>query len=162
MPNTPTAHTEYPRPEYVGRDDELINHAEAARRAGVTTGALANWKRRHDDFPKVAKLLHSGPGHAQKFIPAEEFDAFLARQQEGRPRRATGRRRHPAEVASEELRHRVARVEALEARETALVALCAEAGRASDTAKLTRTRAALAAARAREAKAAERLTAAIF
>ncbi|MEE2040216.1 hypothetical protein Q8791_23655 [Nocardiopsis sp. CT-R113] len=162
MPNTPAAHIEYPRPEFVGRDDELLSFTEAARRAGITSGALANWRRRHDDFPEVAKLVHFGPKRAQKFIPVDEFAAFVARQREGRPRRYTGRRRDSAEVASEQLRYYTARLETLEAREAALLALHTETGRASDAAKLANTREALATARAREVEAVDRLTALIF
>ncbi|QVJ00361.1 hypothetical protein KGD82_16505 [Nocardiopsis eucommiae] len=157
MPHTPAARTEYPRPEFVGRDDELINFAEAARRAQITTGALSNWRRRHTDFPKVAKLDHSGPGRAQKFIPADEFDAYLARHQEGnRPRR------HPAEVASQNLRYYTKRVQELEDREAALSEDVNAVGRPYDVMKLEKTRAALTTARALESEAVDRLTNLIF
>ncbi|WP_160051247.1 hypothetical protein [Nocardiopsis sp. FR26] len=162
MPNTPAARAEYLRPEYVGRDGELISFTDAARRAGITSGALANWRRRHDDFPKVAKLVHFGPNRAQKFIPTAEFDAFTARQQQGRPRQYTGRRRSSAEVASEELRYYTARVEALETRESVLAAKLAETGNATDAAKLAKTREALEKARAREVEAVDRLASLIF
>jgi hypothetical protein len=163
MPQTPVTRTEYLRPEYVGRDDELIKFADAARLAGVTSGTLSNWKRRHSDFPKVAKLVHTGPRRSQKFIPADEFDKFLTRQRAGgRPRRYTGRRRHSVEVASADLRRYTARVEKLEDRESALVKTLAETGKATDEAKLARTREALGKARAREVEAANRLIGLIF
>ncbi len=41
------------RPEYKGRDDELIGLAEVAALAGVSRAAVSNWRRRHD-FPQPA------------------------------------------------------------------------------------------------------------
>ncbi|MFD6324214.1 helix-turn-helix transcriptional regulator [Streptomyces sp. NPDC058442] len=41
------------RPEYRGRDDQLISLAQVANLAGVTRAAVSNWRRRHD-FPAPA------------------------------------------------------------------------------------------------------------
>lgn len=38
------------RPEYQGKEDQLVNLAGVATLAGVTRAAVSNWRRRHD-FP---------------------------------------------------------------------------------------------------------------
>lgn len=39
------------RPEYQGKDDQLVSLAGVAALAGVTRAAVSNWRKRHD-FPK--------------------------------------------------------------------------------------------------------------
>lgn len=39
------------RPEYRGKDDQLVSLAGVAALAGVTRAAVSNWRHRHD-FPK--------------------------------------------------------------------------------------------------------------
>ncbi|MFM9643584.1 helix-turn-helix transcriptional regulator [Streptomyces turgidiscabies] len=39
------------RPEYQGKDDQLVSLAGVAVLAGVTRAAVSNWRKRHD-FPK--------------------------------------------------------------------------------------------------------------
>jgi predicted DNA-binding transcriptional regulator AlpA len=41
------------RPEYKGREDELVGLSEVAALAGVSRAAVSNWRRRHD-FPQPA------------------------------------------------------------------------------------------------------------
>nr|WP_119589723.1 AlpA family phage regulatory protein [Streptomyces scabiei] len=41
------------RPEYRGKDDQLVSLAGVAGLAGVTRSAVSNWRKRHD-FPKPA------------------------------------------------------------------------------------------------------------
>jgi predicted DNA-binding transcriptional regulator AlpA len=41
------------RPEYKGREDELVGLAQIAALAGVSRAAVSNWRRRHD-FPQPA------------------------------------------------------------------------------------------------------------
>ncbi|MET8982113.1 AlpA family phage regulatory protein [Streptomyces sp. NPDC004539] len=41
------------RPEYQGKDEQLISLVEVATLAGVTRSAVSNWRRRHD-FPQPA------------------------------------------------------------------------------------------------------------
>lgn len=67
------------RPEYIGREDELIHLAAAADLAGVTRSAVSNWAKRHDDFPKVALLTGIGK-RRNKYIPRAEFLTWASAQ----------------------------------------------------------------------------------
>ena len=42
-------------------DSQLLGISDIAKLAGVTRGAVANWRTRHDDFPDPAEKLPSGP-----------------------------------------------------------------------------------------------------
>ena len=110
------------RPEYIGREDELIHLAAAADLAGVTRSAVSNWAKRHDDFPKVALLTGIGK-RRNKYIPRDEFltwaNAQLGKKQGGArpgPWRPTTLRRAD-EVAYHE--RQISRLTDIEARQAA-------------------------------------------
>ncbi|MFF3734054.1 hypothetical protein ACFYXM_28050 [Streptomyces sp. NPDC002476] len=66
------------RPEYRGREDELIHLAGAARIAGVTRACVSNWNRRHASFQKlVAARTRDGGPAASVYLPEAEFRAWL-------------------------------------------------------------------------------------
>ncbi|MFI5749037.1 hypothetical protein ACIBBE_24595 [Streptomyces sp. NPDC051644] len=66
------------RPEYRGREDELIHLAGAARIAGVTRACVSNWNRRHASFRKlVAARTRDGGPAASVYLPEAEFRAWL-------------------------------------------------------------------------------------
>ncbi|MFI1830677.1 hypothetical protein ACH41E_30205 [Streptomyces sp. NPDC020412] len=67
------------RPEFQGREHELINFTAAAKLVGVSRSAVSNWVLRHDDFPEVA-LLTGTDQRPTKFLPRNEFLSFARRQ----------------------------------------------------------------------------------
>ncbi|MCX5206682.1 hypothetical protein OG897_35425 [Streptomyces sp. NBC_00237] len=108
------------RPEFVGREDELIHLSSAAKLVGVTRSAVSNWAARHKDFPKVALL--TGPRlKPVKFIPRTEFLVFAVMQL-GTPRQygpPAGQPRTPprprAEIRAAQIEHHQQQVERLTA-----------------------------------------------
>ncbi|MFE4869590.1 hypothetical protein [Streptomyces sp. NPDC056682] len=72
------------RPEFKGREDELITLSAAANLAGVSRSAVSNWAKRHKSFPPLA-LLTGPPSKQVKWVVREEFLNF-ARVQLGKPR----------------------------------------------------------------------------
>lgn len=67
------------RPEYQGKDDQLVSLAGVAALAGVTRAAVSNWRKRHD-FPKP--VMTAG---RTVWVVRTEAEAWLA----GRPARST-------------------------------------------------------------------------
>ncbi|MEU3050322.1 hypothetical protein ABZ705_28090 [Streptomyces sp. NPDC006984] len=67
------------RPEFQGREDELINLAAGAALVGVTRSAVSNWAARHRNFPKPALLTGLGARRV-KWVPREEFLDFARLQ----------------------------------------------------------------------------------
>lgn len=121
------------RPEYQGREAELIHLSAAAHLAGVTRAAVSNWATRHDSFPKIVMLV--GPSERRsKWVVREEFEEF-ARAQLDKPRGPNSKRRRPNRPPVAVLVQRIAHREAQLERLTALEAKHAHA--------LARTRAAL-------------------
>jgi hypothetical protein len=112
------------RPEYQGREDELIHLAAGAELVGVTRSAVSNWAARHANFPRIVMLtgLH---GPRIKYVVRDEFLAF-AQQQLNKPR---GRRQHAgrpsrprAVIRAGEAAHwekQIERLTSLEARQAA-------------------------------------------
>ncbi|MFB6955468.1 hypothetical protein ACFCYB_00170 [Streptomyces sp. NPDC056309] len=97
------------RPEYQGREEELIHLAAAADLVGVTRSALSNWANRHGNFPKIVRLM--GPRERRtKWVVRDELVAF-ARAQLNKPR-APGKRTAPARPRAEILAARIAHHEA--------------------------------------------------
>jgi hypothetical protein len=95
------------RPEYEGRQGELVTLAAGARLVGVSAAAVSNWQNRYaEDFP--ALVLLTGPPHKRtKWVVAVELVAF-ARDQRTRERDRTGPRspqRPGAEIAAEQTAH---------------------------------------------------------
>ncbi|MGW4240944.1 helix-turn-helix transcriptional regulator [Nocardia sp. NPDC004722] len=64
------------RPEFEGRESELMLMSQVASELGVATGTVSNWRRRHArDFPPVVAMV----GHLVYVVRAEmrEFVAGL-------------------------------------------------------------------------------------
>ncbi|MFB7461284.1 hypothetical protein [Streptomyces sp. NPDC056188] len=102
------------RPEYQGREDELIHLAAGADLVGVTRSAVSNWAARHQNFPRIVRLM--GPRERRtKWVDREEFLTF-ARQQLNKPRRP-GKRTMPArpraEILTTQIAHHEAQIERL-------------------------------------------------
>ncbi|MCY0918289.1 MULTISPECIES: hypothetical protein [unclassified Streptomyces] len=129
------------RPEFQGREEELIHLAAGADLAGVTRSAVSNWAIRHPDFPKL--VLETGPeSRRTKYVCEAEFMAFAQkRRTEVTRKRKPSPHRPGAVIDAERLEHcerQVARLRDLEMRQVA---------------KPTATRAALKVARSRLASA---------
>lgn len=94
------------RPEYQGRQGELVTLAAGARLVGVSAAAVSNWQNRYpEDFPALALL--TGPPHKRtKWVVAVELVAF-ARDQRTRERDRAPRSPHRprAEIAAEQTAH---------------------------------------------------------
>ncbi|GGP55801.1 hypothetical protein [Streptomyces abikoensis] len=109
------------RPEFKGREAELIHLSAAAELVGVSRSAVSNWATRHRNFPRIV-LLAGAPGRRTKHVVREEFLEF-ARQQLNAPRGRPAQRkpqRPAATVASESvdrLTRRIERLTALEAQQ---------------------------------------------
>ncbi|MEY9839420.1 hypothetical protein [Streptacidiphilus sp. EB103A] len=109
------------RPQFRGREGELVHLAQAARLVGVSRAAVSQWAKRHDAFPELA-LEAGSPARPTKFVVREEFLAF-ARVQLAPDSRRTGPRspnRPAAVVAAEQLATLQRRIERLAARRQAL------------------------------------------
>ncbi|MFF9901286.1 hypothetical protein [Streptomyces longispororuber] len=95
------------RPEYQGRQDELVTLADGARLVGVSRSAISNWHARHANFP--ALVLLTGSLHKRtKWIVTAELVSFARAQQQRRNGPRTGRRspqRPGAEIAAEQTAH---------------------------------------------------------
>ncbi|MFD3511991.1 hypothetical protein [Streptomyces sp. NPDC058657] len=107
------------RPEFIGRENELIHLSAAAKLIGVVRATVSNWAARHEDFPKIALLTGT---HAKpvKFVPRQEFLDFAAERM--KPRQygpAAGRERRPrAEIRAAQVEHHRRQVERLTALRT--------------------------------------------
>jgi transcriptional regulator with XRE-family HTH domain len=114
------------RPEYRGREDELISLAAGAALVGVSRSAVSNWAKRHANFPKIALLTGIGD-RRMKYVPRSEFLDF-ARVQLNKKRgsgRPTAPRRPAALIRAEEIAHaerQIARLTELEARQAETLA----------------------------------------
>ncbi|MGX1668659.1 hypothetical protein [Streptomyces sp. NPDC055400] len=94
------------RPEYEGREDELITLADGARLVGVTRSTVSNWAARHTGFPRL--VLLTGPlNKRSKYVVREELVDF-ARHQRNKPRKPLSEhkpRRPTAELRAGEVEH---------------------------------------------------------
>jgi transcriptional regulator with XRE-family HTH domain len=111
------------RPEYKGREDELVNLAAGAALVGVSRSAVSNWAKRHSNFPKIALLAGIGDRRV-KYVPRSEFLEF-ARAQLSK-KRTSGRRSAPRRptvlLRADEIAHserQIARLTELESRQAA-------------------------------------------
>ncbi|MFF4051903.1 hypothetical protein ACFYZ5_35200 [Streptomyces chartreusis] len=114
------------RPEYKGREDELIHLSAAATLVGVTRSSVSNWAKRHNDFPKIALMMGIGAGRA-KYVPRNEFLDFARTQlnKEAGIARRTGPHRPTAVIRSEEIAHherQITRLTELEKRQAKTLA----------------------------------------
>ncbi|MGW0545171.1 hypothetical protein ACWD0D_33465 [Streptomyces griseoincarnatus] len=114
------------RPEYKGREDELINLAAGAALVGVTRSTVSNWAKRHATFPKIVLLTGIGDRRV-KYIPRDEFLCFAHAQmnKERTPARRPAARRPTTLLRSDEIAHserQIARLTELEARQAKALA----------------------------------------
>ncbi|MER8002069.1 hypothetical protein [Streptomyces sp. NPDC095613] len=116
------------RPEYKGREDELINLSAAADLVGVTRSTVSNWSKRHaDDFPGIVLLTGLGD-RRHKYIPRDEFLDFARVQlskRVGTARKRTPRHRPVVVLRGDQIAHserQIARLAELETRQAATLA----------------------------------------
>lgn len=114
------------RPEFKGREDELVSLAAGAHLVGVSRSAVSNWAKRHANFPRIALLTGIGD-RRMKYVPRSEFLNF-ARAQLNK-KRASARtlppRRPTTLLRAEEAAHserQIARLAELETRQAAALA----------------------------------------
>ncbi|MEV0220878.1 hypothetical protein [Streptomyces sp. NPDC050704] len=100
------------RPEYQGREDELIHLAAGADLVGVTRSAVSNWAARHGNFPKIVML--AGPREKRtKWVVRTEFEEFARGQlakKRGGPAGKQAPRRPRVEALAMRIRHHEAQV----------------------------------------------------
>ncbi|MFE0251254.1 hypothetical protein [Streptomyces sp. NPDC059010] len=103
---TPAASVVWLRPEFQGREDELVHLSAAAALVGVTRSTISNWLKRHPKFPKIALQIGIGARQA-KYIPRREFLDFAHGQlNKGTgTARKTGPHRPTAVIRAEEIAH---------------------------------------------------------
>ncbi|MFD3667227.1 hypothetical protein [Streptomyces sp. NPDC058672] len=94
------------RPEFQGREDELITLADGARLVGVTRSTVSNWAARHGNFPHL--VLLTGPLNKRtKYVVREELVDF-ARHQRNKARKPLSEhkpRRPTVELRAGEVEH---------------------------------------------------------
>lgn len=113
--------TTWLRPEYQGRDHELLSFSEFAALADVERATARKWTKA-DTFPQPVKEVPFGNGPARYYVPAELVDWLLHhRPRLADPARERARLRIAmAELAGEiqaltlELRHKTSIYEQLQ------------------------------------------------
>ncbi|MBC9724921.1 hypothetical protein [Streptomyces sp. TRM68367] len=123
---TPATSVVWLRPEFQGRENELVHLAGAAALVGVTRSTVSNWAKRHANFPKIALLMGIGAGRA-KYVPRNEFLDFARVQlnKELGAARKTGSHRPAAVIRSEQIAHherQITRLTELEKRQAKTLA----------------------------------------
>jgi hypothetical protein len=114
------------RPEFKGREDELISLGAGGKLVGVSRSAVSNWAKRHANFPEIALMTGVGD-RRMKYVPRSEFLDFARAQlnkQRG-PNRPPAQRRPAATLRAEEITHaqrQIDRLTELEARQAATLA----------------------------------------
>ncbi|MBH1938949.1 hypothetical protein I5Q34_32610 [Streptomyces sp. AV19] len=123
------------RPEYQGREDELIHLSAAADLVGVTRSAVTNWATRYQNFPRIV-LVSGLAGKRTKHVVKEEFLDFARKRLNAPKARPTHQnpKRPGAAIAREQVERLTRRVEQLTTRQ------------ADQAAALKRTRRALSSA----------------
>ncbi|KUL44791.1 hypothetical protein ADL22_12675 [Streptomyces sp. NRRL F-4489] len=120
---------EWYRPEYKGREDELISSQEILDRTGYTRGALNTWKKRHADMPKVVCVKWRSPdsmegrGHGafDRYWVRSEMEPFLEKRLElARVYRKPEDRDERYHIVSARIREDEMRIKWIIARETNL------------------------------------------
>ncbi|MFB7403334.1 hypothetical protein ACFCZR_24475 [Streptomyces rubiginosohelvolus] len=137
------------RPEYQGRQGELVTLSDGARLVGVSKSAVSNWQQRHQNFPKLV-LITGSLNKRTKWVVAAELVDFAAAQQNRRNAPRTGHKTPPrpgAEIAAEQAAHHEAMLHTLTEREQRQAQALARTRAAKRTAekKLTQARTRLAA-----------------
>ncbi|MER7047982.1 hypothetical protein [Streptomyces jumonjinensis] len=114
------------RPEFQGREDELVNLAAAAQLVGVSRSTVSNWSKRHRNFPKIALLTGIGV-RRNKHVPRDEFLDFARiqlRKKRG-PGPAAKTRRPAAQRRADDVAYaerQITRLSDLEQRQAAALA----------------------------------------
>ncbi|WP_331756353.1 hypothetical protein OHA04_45545 (plasmid) [Streptomyces sp. NBC_01590] len=96
------------RPEFEGREGELINQNAIAELAGVTRAAVSNWIGRHPTFPAVVAIQGSH-ARAPRLYVLTEVKTWLS-ERSSRPRSKPSYRT-PARPRHEILTERAERAE---------------------------------------------------
>ncbi|WP_327738478.1 hypothetical protein OG749_36455 [Streptomyces nojiriensis] len=121
------------RPEYEGRESELINQNAVADLAGVTRSAVSNWITRGQSFPAVVAVQGSHARAPRLYVLAE-VETWLANRS-SRPRSKPSHRT-PARPRHEILAGRAERAARRIAEEKRrMTALYAELGQAAERLK---------------------------
>ncbi|MCX5199699.1 hypothetical protein OOK31_38480 [Streptomyces sp. NBC_00249] len=95
------------RPEYQGREDELVTLADGADEVGVGRAAVSNWVKRHSNFPKIV-LLTGSPRKRTKYVVRQELISFarIQRNKPAGPRGGDNRPHRPrTQIAAEKKQH---------------------------------------------------------
>ncbi|MET9119884.1 hypothetical protein [Streptomyces sp. NPDC004528] len=113
---------EWLRPEFEGREKELISLSALARQENVSPSTVTSWQNRHAGFPAIV-MIHRG--HVTtKYISVAEFAAYKRAKAEAakqpRARKKQAARRPAAVIAKERLDALQAEDRRLEAEEKAL------------------------------------------
>ncbi|SEM79140.1 hypothetical protein [Streptacidiphilus jiangxiensis] len=110
---------EWLRPEYQGREGELVHLAEGARLVGVTRAAVSNWAARHSSFPALV-LLTGSTERRTKYVVRTEFLAFAQARlnsKSGGDKRTASPHRPRVVIRVEQVEHQQAQVDRLTALE---------------------------------------------
>jgi hypothetical protein len=69
--------TTWLRPEFEGRDHELLSFSEFVALAGKERNTVRQWMLTYDHFPKPVKEVPFGNGPARYYVPGEVVDWLL-------------------------------------------------------------------------------------
>lgn len=119
--------TEWLRPEFQGRDDDLVSLGDLAKSEGVSPSTVNAWKRRHAKFPQIVKIVRGTV--TTKYISMSEFRAYKRIKEETPPPVRSGKtvtRRSRIEIVREDLKKAQTEDAKLEGREKALSAELAD------------------------------------
>ncbi|MFE3654101.1 hypothetical protein ACFXO2_41095 [Streptomyces sp. NPDC059152] len=120
------------RPEFEGREGELINQNAIAELAGVTRAAVSNWTVRDKTFPAVAAVQGTQPQAPRLYVLTEVAAWLAARASRPRTQRAPAPRRPRREILAERAERAARRIAEEQQRMTALYA---ELGKAAERLK---------------------------
>lgn len=65
------------RPEFQGRDHELLSFSEFVVLAGVERPTLRQWMLTYDHFPQAVKEVPFGNGPARYYVPSEVVEWLI-------------------------------------------------------------------------------------
>ncbi|MCX4444744.1 hypothetical protein [Streptomyces albidoflavus] len=121
------------RPDFEGREDELVNQNAIAELAGVTRAAVSNWTSRDPAFPAVV-AIQGNYGRAPRLYVLAEVQAWLS-ERSSRPRSKPARRT-PARPRYEILTARAERAKhRIADEEQRMASLYVELGKAAERLK---------------------------
>lgn len=121
------------RPEFEGREDELVNQNSIAELAGVTRAAVSNWTSRDPTFPAVV-AVQGNYVRAPRLYVLPEVTAWLSKRS-ARPR-SKPLHRTPTRPRHEILAERAERVERrITGEQQRMATLYADLGKAAERLK---------------------------